>query len=118
MKDRPCALVLQSQNREGNDVVTVLPITHTPPGTADTDLAIEIPADTKRRLGLDDARSWIMLTEANRFTWPGPDLRMEVNGEPSTVLYGLLPDHLYERVRRTFIAALKARKVHLVPRTE
>ena len=34
-----------------------------------------IVAATKRRLGLDDARSWIMVTEGNRFAWPGPDLR-------------------------------------------
>ena len=34
------------------------------------DAAIEIPAQTKKRLGLDEDRSWIMLTEANRFVWP------------------------------------------------
>jgi len=38
-------------------------------------LAVEISHETKRRLGLDDDRSWIVLTEANRFAWPGPDLR-------------------------------------------
>jgi hypothetical protein len=62
VKDRPCAVVLMTRNEEGNDVVTVLPITHTPPFQSDAELAIEIPAETKRRLGLDDAPSWIMLT--------------------------------------------------------
>ena len=118
VKDRPCAVVLMMQNEEGDEVVTVLPITHTPPFQSDTGLAIEIPADTKRRLGLDDAPSWIMLTEANRFTWPGPDLRMERNGDPSSVVYGLLPERLFERVRTTFLAALKARKARLVERTD
>ena len=33
---------------------------------------MEIPLATKARLGLDDARSWIVLNEANRFIWPGP----------------------------------------------
>ena len=37
--------------------------------------AIEIPLETKKRLGLDSERSWIMITEANEFVWPGPDLR-------------------------------------------
>jgi hypothetical protein len=45
--------------------VTVLPITHTPPDA--TALAVEIPHPVKRRLGLDDARSWVILTAANRF---------------------------------------------------
>lgn len=51
----------------------VLPITHSPP--SDPGDAIEIPPVTKRRLGLDDERSWIVLTESNRFVWPGPDVR-------------------------------------------
>ncbi|MFC4594309.1 MULTISPECIES: hypothetical protein [Sphingobium] len=46
-------------------MVTVLPVTHTPP--TDERLAVEIPTRTKARLGLDDARSWIILSEANRF---------------------------------------------------
>ncbi|GCA49862.1 hypothetical protein KGO5_02308 [Sinorhizobium sp. KGO-5] len=54
-------------------MVRVLPITHTPPGKPDE--AIEIPPTTKRRLGLDDEPSWIVLSESNRFAWPGPDIR-------------------------------------------
>jgi hypothetical protein len=38
-------------------IVTVLPITHSPP--ADPASAIEMPAPVKRHLGLDDDRSWI-----------------------------------------------------------
>ena len=73
VKDRPCAIILVSEVTDGDPVVTVLPVTHTPP--YNSALAVEIPPDTKRRLGLDDARSWIVLAEANRFVWPGPDLR-------------------------------------------
>src|SRR6266481_1671400 len=58
---------------EGDRVVTVLPISHPPP--ADPELAVELPAATKRRLGLDDERSRVIFTEANRFLWPGPHLR-------------------------------------------
>ena len=45
----------------GDRVVTVLPITHSVP--ADPELAVEIPAAVKRRLRLDDDRSWVVLTE-------------------------------------------------------
>ena len=116
VKDRPCAVVLVVSDDQGNEVVTVLPVTHTPP--SDPALAIEIPHATKRRLGLDDERSWIILSEANRFTWPGPDLRMERNGDATSVVYGMLPERLFERVRRTFITVLKARRAELVLRTE
>src|SRR5271157_462561 len=36
---------------------------------------VEIPGVTKSRLGLDDGRSWIVVSEANRFCWPGVDLQ-------------------------------------------
>ena len=73
-KDRPSVIVLAIE-RPANDttVVVVLPITHTPP--ADPVGAVEIPAAVKRHLGLDDERSWIVVTEGNEFDWPGYDLR-------------------------------------------
>lgn len=117
VKDRPCAVVLMVKNDDGGEIVTVLPITHTPPSNSEAALAIEIPTETRRRLGLDDGRSWIILSEANRFTWPGPDIRMARNGDASSVVFGLLPDCFFERVRTTFLAALKASKVQPVPRT-
>jgi hypothetical protein len=73
VKDRPCAIILITAKTQDGPAVTVLPITHAPP--SDPNLAVEIPAAVKRRLGLDDERSWVVLTEANRFIWPGPDLR-------------------------------------------
>ncbi len=116
VKDRPCAVVLVSDTQEGSQTVTVLPITHTPPSVAN--LAVEIPAATKRRLGLDDARSWVVLTEANRFAWPGPDLRPARAGDAASVAFGPLPYALFEEIRLKFIAALKNRAAVAVPRTE
>jgi PemK-like, MazF-like toxin of type II toxin-antitoxin system len=115
-KDRPCAVVLTAEAEEGGSVVTVLPITHTLP--YDPAEAVEIPAGTKARLGLDGARSWVVLTEANRFTWPGPDLRMAKRDDPSSIVYGLLPEHVCETIRKRFIAHLKARQAELVQRTD
>jgi hypothetical protein len=116
VKDRPCAIILAVTDDEGHRVVTVLPITHSPPDRRVA--SIEIPFATKQRLGLDAERSWIVLTEANRFLWPGPDLRPTTAGDFASVAYGLLPKGLYERVRRELIAAIKARQSHVVTRTE
>lgn len=105
LKDRPCAVILVVTNQDGNEIVTALPITHTPPSNPDS--AVEIPPATKRRLGLDDARSWVVLTEANRFTWPGPDLRPMRRSEAASVLYGELPGSLLVKIRDGFLAAIK-----------
>ena len=74
-KDRPCASVaaLRPADDAGETRVLVLPVTDSPP--ADPVVAVEIPARVKERLGLDAARSWVMLSEWNEFIWPGPDLR-------------------------------------------
>lgn len=116
-KDRPCAIVMMVKNDQDEVVVTVLPVTHTPPSNPDD--AIEIPHATKRRIGLDDERSWIVLTEANRFFWPGPDLRMARRGDAETVLYGILPNAFYERVRIDFLQRIRVtRGAIVVPRSE
>jgi hypothetical protein len=116
VKDRPCAIVLTVAGDANETVVTVLPITHSRPPNPRH--GVEIPYATKRRLGLDDARSWVVLTEANRFVWPGPDLRPAIRGDASSMAYGLLPYALFEDIRLKFIAALKARIARTVPRTE
>ena len=108
-KDRPCAVLLATTTRDGREIVTVLPVTHTPP--RDERLAVEIPTGTKVRLGLDEARSWIVLDEANRFQWPGPDLRPVPGNAMANVAYGLLPATLYDLVRTKWLAAFDARHV-------
>ena len=114
-KDRPCAVLLAVTDEAGDRKVIVLPITHTPP--RDPALAVEIPAATKRRLGLDDARSWIVIAEANRFTWPGPDLRAMKSSNAASVVYGELPADLFRKVRDTWLASAVARRA-VVTRSE
>jgi hypothetical protein len=101
---------------QGEQWVTVLPVTHAP--STNRELVVEIPATTKRRLGLDDARSWVVLSEANRFLWPGPDLSPARQGDTRTVAYGQLPYALFEEIRQKFIAAIRARRAGVVPRSE
>lgn len=95
-KERPCAIIVARYNEEGRLRVRVLPITHSPP--ANIDHAIEIPAVTKARLGLDSDRSWIILSEVNDFTWPGFDIRPV--GSSGSPYYGPLPPSLFNEVIR------------------
>jgi len=111
VKDRPCVVILAVEDNQGIAIVTVAPITHTAPANVET--AVEIPAATKRRLGLDDARSWIVVSEGNRFAWPGPDLRPITTGRFD---YGFLPPSLYRQVRNRFAAFYAARRAPVVRR--
>lgn len=110
-KDRPCAIVMAVTDDDGEAQVLVLPITHSLP-YGDTE-AIEIPPATKQRLGLDGERSWIVISEANEFIWPGPDLRPAPGGDGS-VVYGVLPPRFFAYVRDRFLTRGALR----VPRTE
>ncbi|HYD99610.1 MAG TPA: hypothetical protein VEH84_09515 [Alphaproteobacteria bacterium] len=101
-KDRPCAIVVATRTEAGTIQVMVAPITHAAP--ADPDDAVEIPQKVKRHLGLDDAPSWIVTTELNRFEWPCPDLRPVARGKPDTFEFGTLPVELFDRVKRSIQA--------------
>ncbi|HEY5105156.1 MAG TPA: type II toxin-antitoxin system PemK/MazF family toxin [Caulobacteraceae bacterium] len=94
VKDRPCVVVLAVQQRQGQRIVTVAPITHAHPRLSGD--AVELPKATKDRLGLDDARSWIVVTEVNQFVWPGPDLRPAA---PGRWTHGFIPGELLRVVR-------------------
>lgn len=112
-KDRPSVIVLAVE-RPANDttVVVVLPITHTAP--SDRATAVEIPAAVKRHLGLDDARSWIVVTEGNEFHWPGYDLR-KIN-RSDRYDYGFLPPRFFKQVVEAFAAWHRAHKAQLTSR--
>ena len=114
-KDRPCVIVLTVARHDSDTIVTVAPVTHSPP--INTAAAVEIPKQTKRRLGLDKGRSWVVVSEVNRFRWPGPDLRPIPGLEPSNFSYGLLPAKLFRRIREALIAAVRGGAA-IVGRTE
>ena len=114
-KDRPCVIVLAVQNVDGRTVVTVAPITHSPPDKPE--FAVELPPDTKKRLGLDAERSWVIATDLNRFVWPGVDLRPTRRGS-ETFAYGLLPASTFREVRDKVLALAKAGRAALSARTE
>ncbi|ASQ15020.1 plasmid maintenance toxin (PemK-like) [Sinorhizobium meliloti] len=113
-KDRPClVLALVTTLEDGTPIVRVLPISHSPPVRADE--AIEIPPATKRRLGLDDERSWILLSESNRFAWPGPDIRPV---DSDSGYFGPLPPALFAEVKRRFVELARAQRHTPTARTD
>lgn len=116
IKDRPCAIVVVVADKGGRSRVFALPVTHVRP--ENPDFAVEIPPDTKRRLGLDDLPSWIVVTEWNDFLWPGPDLRPLPNRGAESVLVGYLPPALFERLRLKFLSLARERLASRVGRTE
>ena len=115
-KNRPCAIVMAVLNDDGEHEVLVLPVTHAPPSNpAD---AVEIPLPVKTRLALDFERSWVVITEANSFIWPGPDLR-PVSGQGATsVAYGVLPPRFFAHVRDRFLERYMRAKNMAVKRTD
>ncbi len=104
-----------SRKAVGENVeLIVVPVTTKPP--ANPSDAFEIPQRIKAHLGLDAARCWIMTTEVNRFTWPGPDVRpMMRNGEP-TPFYGFIPGNLFAPVLAAVIARLRAGRMKITKR--
>ncbi|MFZ5690634.1 MAG: hypothetical protein ACOY5F_05205 [Pseudomonadota bacterium] len=116
VKDRPCAIVLVILREGEHPIVRVLPVTHSPP--SDPTDALEIPQPTKRRLGLDSDRSWVMLSEANDFIWPGPDLRPAVNGDPASVVYGMLPPGFMKVLRERLLQRWREKRAAVTRRTE
>lgn len=113
-KDRPAVVVVARIVTGGRTRLLVAPITHTPPERR-TD-AIELPLNVKQRLGLDSAPSWIVLTELNRFIWPGPDVRLAPGHE--SPLYDAIPDWLFFDVRNGVIRNRDTGKLIITKRTE
>jgi mRNA-degrading endonuclease toxin of MazEF toxin-antitoxin module len=113
VKDRPYVIVLAIEENDGVSMVTVAPVTHSEP--ANPDEAIEIPLSTKGRLGLDSARSWVIVNEVKRFAWPGSDLR-PATAEPFN--YGLFPPALFQRIQARFGSCFAGKRLVIFRRTE
>jgi hypothetical protein len=112
-KDRPCAIVVATTDEDGDTLVYVAPITHTEPAAG---RGVEVPAGVKRRLGLGDARSWIITDELNRFIWPGFDLRPISRNRPEQFAYGFLPVEVFAAVTRSVLSHRQARRLGVIGR--
>ena len=99
-KDRPVCLVAASDSAVTPRYVVLLPITHSPPDI-DT-VGIEIPYDVRQALGLDDARSWVIVSEHNVDEWPNGGLSPRP-GRPGEFSYGFIPPGLFANIKAKFI---------------
>ena len=112
IKYRPAVIVLAvDSHEERGKTVLVAPITHRAPD--DPAVAVEIPPTTKRRLGLDEDPSWVVISEVNRFEWPGPDL---LPIAPGRWAYGYLPAGLFRTIRERLVDVARRRRLAQVQR--
>lgn len=100
--------------RDGRAEIIVAPVTHNPPDRPHE--AIEMPARVKRVLGLDQERSWIVTAELNRFTWPGPDIRVAPGRE--TPVFDAIPELLFDKVRAAVAKHVDVGRLRMTKRTE
>jgi hypothetical protein len=111
-KSRPCLIVAVEPQEGSGHRVTVLPITSQMlrPGAG----AVAIPEEVKPRLGLDRSRpAWIILEEANVFTWPGFDLVPQSDG---SFVRGVITRGVFERVRTALLSSRRHHRPRLVDR--
>jgi hypothetical protein len=77
-----------------------LPITHSRPDNET--VAIEIPPNVRRALGLDDAPSWVLVSEHNVDEWPNPGV-VPIPGNPGVFSYGFIPPGLFAQIKARFL---------------
>ncbi len=99
-KEPRACLVAATDAAASPRFVVILPITHTPPDK-DT-VGVEIPAKVREALGLDDAPSWVIVSEYNVDEWPNGGLA-PVPGRPGVFSDGFIPPGLFAQVKAKFL---------------
>ena len=105
-KDRPACLIAASDATANPRFVVILPITHSPPRRGD---AVEIPARVRAAIGLDDAPSWVIVSEHNVEQWP--NRLAAIPGRSGVVAYGFIPPGLFAQIKAKFLTIAKQRRV-------
>ena len=99
-KERPACLVAALDSTISPRFVVILPITHSPPDKGA--VGIEIPVRVRQALGLDDAPSWVIVSEHNVDEWPNAGLA-PLPGRPGVFSYGFIPPGLFAQVKSKFL---------------
>jgi hypothetical protein len=99
-KERPACLVAAMDTTASPRFVVILPITHTPPDK-DT-VGVAIPAKVREALGLDEAPSWVIVSEHNVDEWPNGGLA-PIPGRPGVFSYWFIPPGLFAQVKAKFL---------------
>ena len=95
-KARPC-IIVATEKLGHETLVTVVPITHSPPRA--NDAAVELPRRVKAHLGLDAQQSWVIVDELNQFFWPGRFNYPVARGRPGQWITGLFRPRCSTRSR-------------------
>ncbi len=114
-KERPACLVAALDDEASPQLVVVLPITHSRPKAPSA--GVEIPQAVAEKLGLDEARSWVVVSQANVDFWPNAGIA-PLPARRGTYAYGFLPPTLFEAVKNRFLKLLTERHARLVNRRE
>jgi hypothetical protein len=112
-KDRPACIVAATDSLVLPRYVVLLPMTRTPP-TGDT-VGIEVPANVKRAIGLDDAPSWVIVSEHNIDEWPNAGLS-PLPDRPGVFAYGFIPPGLFKQIKARFLELARRNKTEAVRR--
>ena len=90
MKDSPACLIAASDSQKKPCFVILLPTAHAPPH-GDT-IGIEIPATVKQVIGLDDARSWVIVSWTDNIGESAEGRTVTDPGQAGPVRIWLHPD--------------------------
>jgi hypothetical protein len=111
---RPACLAFASDETKSPRFVVLLPITHSPPSQGD--VGIEIPKAVCEHLGLDDGRSWVIVSEFNIDDWPNAGLQ-PVPGKRNAFAYGSIPPMLFATIKERFLELAEQKRSRSVRRT-
>jgi hypothetical protein len=112
-KERPTCLIAASDSQTKPRYVVLLPITHSRPDAST--VGIEIPVRVKRAIGLDEAPSWVIVSEYNVDEWPSAGLS-PLPGKPGTFSYGFIPPGLFAQIKTRFLQLAREGKSGAVRR--
>jgi len=107
-KERPACIAMAMDDDRDPRMVIILPITHSRP--AGQDSGVEIPERVRRNLGLDDRRSWVIVSDANVDDWPNAGIA-PLPGKSKAYAYGILPDLLFQKIKSEFLKYYDKRRI-------
>lgn len=78
------------------------PPSHPPTPPAEGAIGVDIPLAVKRAIGLDDAPSWVIITDYNVDEWPSRGLS-PIPGRAAAFAYGFIPPGLFAKIKTAFL---------------
>jgi hypothetical protein len=112
-KDRPACLVAATDGLTQPRYVVLLPITHSPPDAGT--IGIEIPTKVRQAIGLDEAPSWVIVSEHNIDEWPNAGLS-PIPGRQGAFSYGFIPPGFFAQIKAKFLELVRQKKSGAVRR--